>query len=251
MGHEMAAVLRLPPRFRGAGEGRFWPNRGSPSRRRDSAGADTMSLFPTSRWVSSWACCAVLVGCASTDQPAAPTAVRTAPPQGYEKTINNFLAFRIRGPRGNSQIVVGQPEPGDCALDGYARSIRGWVVPVGYETRTGEVGKEPIKVSVKPYYFWFLGDTIAGVTPRIELCPGLGATFTEPTPPLAAALPAAAAPAPARPDAQRGADVGRLETSKENRPRNRVKTAKGPGHEHGRATKKTGKPSVEGKSDER
>ena len=213
-----------------------------------------MSLFPTCRWLSSWACCAIVVGCAAPSEPAAPTAVRTAPPQAYEKTINNFLAFRIRGPRGNSQIVVGQPEPGDCALDGYARSIRGWVVPVGYETRTGEVGKEPIKVTVKPYYFWFLGDTIAGVTPRLEVCPGLGATFTEPTSAagLAAALPGAVAPPSPKPDAQRGADVGRPETTKENRPRNRMKPARSPGHEQGRGAKTTAKPLAESrKADER
>jgi len=147
-------------------------------------------------------------------------------------------------------FIVGQPEPGDCALDGYARSIRGWVVPVGYETRTGEVGKEPIKVTVKPYYFWFLGDTIAGVTPRLELCPGLGATFTEPAPPGGVVAASAASPSPPKSDADRGVD-GRPETSKESRARNRVKTSKASGHEHGRATKKTAKPPVEGKADER
>lgn len=207
-----------------------------------------MNLLPTLRWVSSSSVCALLVACAGTGEPAAPTVVRTAAPQGYEKTINNFLAFRIRGPRNNSQITVGHPEPGDCALDGYARSIRGWVVPVAYETRAGELtGKETIKITVKPYYFWFLGDTIAGVTPRIELCPGLGATFTEAAAPagLAPALPAAAAPSPPRLEAQRGEEAGRPEPSKGSRAQKRVKAARGQGHDTARATKKTGKSSFE------
>ena len=106
--------------------------------------------------------------------------VRTRAPQAYEKTITNYLAFRIRGTQKNAQLTFGQPEPGSCSLDGYVNSIRGWVVPVVHETRTGELtGKETIKITTKQYYFWFLGDTIAGITPRMELCPGIEATFSE------------------------------------------------------------------------
>ena len=143
-----------------------------------------MKPFPSFRSLSSSTLCAALVACASTAEPPAPTVLRTPPPQGYEKTITNYLAFKIRDPQRNSKINVGQPEQGDCSLDVHLNSMRGWVVPVVYETRTGEVtGKETIKITAKPFYFWFLGNTIAGVTPRTEQCPGIGTAFEEPSPP--------------------------------------------------------------------
>jgi hypothetical protein len=144
-----------------------------------------MNLLPSLRSLSSSTLCAALVACAGTE-PAAPTVARTPPPQDYEKTISNYFAFKIRGPQKNAQLNVAQPEPGSCALDGYLNSIRGWVVPVVYETRTGEpTGRETITITAKPYYFWFLGNTIAGVTPRQEQCPGVGSAFDEPAPPSA------------------------------------------------------------------
>lgn len=159
--------------------------------------AETMNLFPSFGLLSSSALCVALVACAGTSEPVAPTVIRTLPPQGYEKAINNYLAFKMRGAQKNGQITVGQPEPGNCSLDSQTNSMRGWVVPVVYETRTGEVtGKETIKVTVKQYYFWFLAETIAGVTPRIELCPGSATAFDEPPPPVMAKVPAAA-PTPA------------------------------------------------------
>jgi hypothetical protein len=126
--------------------------------------------------------------------------VRTPPPRGYEKTITNYLAFRIRNPAKNAEISVGRPEPGPCSLDVSSASARGWVVPVAYASHTGAVtGKETIYITAKQYYFWFLGDTIAGITPRIELCPGLGSAFSESAPPVAAAgaLVTTALPLPA------------------------------------------------------
>jgi hypothetical protein len=155
-----------------------------------------MNLLPSFGLLSASALCVALVACAGTAEPVAPTVIRTLPPEGYEKAITNYLAFRLRGARKNGQITVGQPEPGSCSLDSHANSMRGWVVPVVYETRTGEVtGKETIKVTVKQYYFWFLAETIAGVTPRIELCPDVASAFDEApqTREVAAKLPAGAA----------------------------------------------------------
>ena len=135
-------------------------------------------LFP--RWAMSSVVCAALAGCASTEDSGPPPVLRTASPQGYEKTINDFFAFRIRGPQDNAVIAVGAPEPGACPLDGYKASSRGWVVPTIYETRTRDSsGKGAVNVTSKQYYFWFLGNTIAGISPRIELCPGAGMTFGE------------------------------------------------------------------------
>jgi len=132
---------------------------------------------------------ALVIGCASVDS-APPTVVRTAPPQNYEKTITNYLAFRIRDPQKNAEISVGAPEPGACALDAYTTSSRGWVVPVAYATRSGEAtGKDTIRINSKQYYFWFLGNTIAGITPRVELCPGVGSGFESPTPDRPAVAP--------------------------------------------------------------
>jgi hypothetical protein len=53
-------------------------------------------------------------------------------------------------------------------------------VPTVYETRTREAsGKGTVNVTTKLYYFWFLGNTIAGVSSGMELCPGMGMTFGE------------------------------------------------------------------------
>ena len=149
--------------------------------------------------------CAALVACA-TAEPPNPEPVRTPPPRAYEKTIHNYLAFKVRPPK-NAEINVGQPEPGACPLDGQLSSARGWVVPVAYATRTGEpTGRQVVYITSKQYYFWFLGDTIAGVTPRIELCPGLVATFSEGARPASAALPEPSITAPtaaSKADAQR------------------------------------------------
>jgi hypothetical protein len=132
--------------------------------------------------------CAAVVGCASTEDAGPPPVLRTAAPQGYEETINSFFAFRIQGPQDNAVIAVSAPEPGACPLDGYSASRRGWVVPTVYETRTREAsGKGTVNVTTKLYYFWFLGNTIAGVSPRMELCPGMGMTFGEEVSPKQAA----------------------------------------------------------------
>ncbi len=144
--------------------------------------------------------CAGLVACAGTGEPGAPTVVRTPPPVGYEKTITNYLAFRIRGPQKNAELSVSAPEPGGCALDGYAAGRRGWVVPVVYATRSGEAtGRETININTRQYYFWFLGNTIAGITPRLESCPGVEAAFGDlmPAADAAAALQTVSFPAPA------------------------------------------------------
>jgi hypothetical protein len=166
--------------------------------------AEKMNLLSSFRLATSSAWCAALLACAGGGEPAPATVVRTLPPKGYEKTITHYLAFRIRNPQKNSEISIGQPEPGGCPLDGYLTSARGWVVPVVYATRKGEVtGRETIYITTKQYYFWFLGDTIAGITPRIELCPGVGSAFNEPTQPspAAAGLLTTAFPSPTKPDA--------------------------------------------------
>jgi hypothetical protein len=153
---------------------------------------------------SAW--CVVFVGCASNADTATPTVVRTPAPRNYEKTITDYLAFKIRNPQKNAEVSFGAPEPGACALDAYTTSSRGWVVPVAYFTRSGEAtGKDTIQINTKQYYFWFLGNTIAGITPRIEVCPGNGASFEAPPNPAAAA---AITPASATGEAQRREDAG-------------------------------------------
>jgi hypothetical protein len=138
------------------------------------------------RLLWSSAVCAALVGCASSADAPVATVVRTRAPQAYEKTITNYFAFKVRGPQKNMKFSFGDPEPGDCALDGYLNSIRGWVVPVLHETYSGEPnGRDTIRITAKQYYFWFFGDTIAGITPRRDLCPGVGSAF-DPVPPAAA-----------------------------------------------------------------
>jgi hypothetical protein len=149
--------------------------------------AENMNLFQTLRLATCSVLGAGLIACAGPGEPTTPTVVRTPPPQKYENTITNYFAFRVRSPQKNSELSFGQPEPGACALDGYITGRRGWVVPVSQATRASEVtGKETIRVNIKQYYFWFLGDTIAGITPRVELCPGLEATLIDGAAPSAA-----------------------------------------------------------------
>jgi hypothetical protein len=185
-----------------------------------------MNLFSTFKLVSSSALCAALVGCQTTAEQAPPTAVRTRAPQGYEKAIIDYLAFRIRGPQKNAEINIGAPEPSGCAIDSFANSSRGWVVPVAYATRTGvPSGKETINIATRQYYFWFLGDTIAGLSPRIDLCPG--ATLTEFPQPSAAdgPLASAAVSAPARSDASGREGAGAAEAAKTGLPPDGAKAA--------------------------
>jgi len=144
-----------------------------------------MNQLSSFRLLSSLALCAALVGCASSAD-TTPAVVRTPPPVNYQKTVTDYLAVKIRNQPKNAEVTVGQPEPGACSLDAYTTSSRGWVVPVAYSTRTGEAGKDTIRINTKQYYFWFLGNTIAGITPRIELCPGLGTGFEAPPAPVAA-----------------------------------------------------------------
>ena len=152
--------------------------------------------------VISSALAALAVGCSSGVDTGPATVVRTPPPQAYEKTITDYLAFKIRTPQKNAEINIGAPEPGACALDAYTTSSRGWVVPVAYATRSGEAtGKETIRINAKQYYFWFLGNTIAGITPRLESCPGVGTSFEMP-PVAAAPIATPTAPARASADAQ-------------------------------------------------
>jgi len=154
-----------------------------------------MNQLSSFRLLSSLALCAALVGCASSAD-TTPAVVRTPPPVNYQKTVTDYLAVKIRNQPKNAEVTVGQPEPGACSLDAYTTSSRGWVVPVAYSTRTGEAGKDTIRINTKQYYFWFLGSTIAGITPRIELCPGLGTGFEPPPPSEPAAVTATAPPAP-------------------------------------------------------
>jgi hypothetical protein len=164
--------------------------------------------------VISSALCAALVACASSADTTATDVVRTPPPRNYEKTITDYLAFKIRNPQKNAEVNFGAPEPGACALDAYTTSSRGWVVPVAYLTRTGEAtGKETIRINTKQYYFWFLGSTIAGITSRIELCPGNGAGFEAPPNP-ATALVTTASPAAGTGEAQRRDDAAAAAASK-------------------------------------
>jgi hypothetical protein len=199
-----------------------------------------MDLLASFRLATASSVCAVLVACAGTEESAKPPIVRTRAPQGYEKTITNYLAFRIRGPQKNSEISVGAPEPGDCPLDGYLTSSRGWVVPVVYATFSGApTGKEPININTKQYYFWFLGNTIAGITPRIELCPGVGAFLSEDTQPKAAAgLLTTAFPSAPNSDSQRPEGVDSAEP-KASRAQEKVKPARGQKHATAVQGKKT------------
>lgn len=157
-------------------------------------------LIADGRLLSAFLASALLAACATSSEPAAPTVVRTAAPVAYEKTVNNYLAFKLR-PQKNTRISVAPPEPGDCPIDGTPSSIRGWVVPVTQETFSGELtGKDTIRITAKPYWFWFNGETIAGITPRADLCPGIVSAFDEPKP---RATTTAAVPAPVVPVAAR------------------------------------------------
>ncbi len=189
--------------------------------------------------------CAGLVACAGTGEPAPQTVVRTPPPVGYEKTITDYLAFRIRGPQKNAELRFSPPEAGACALDGYAASRRGWVVPVVYATRTGEAtGRETITINTRQYYFWFLGNTIAGITPRIESCPGIEAAFGDvaPASATAAALQTISFPAPATAEAARGEAVDKPELPARGRGQDRAPGA-GAQKQGAAAATKSGKSS--------
>ena len=203
-----------------------------------------MNLLSTFRWAPSLALCAALVACASTAELEPPTVIRARAPQGYEKTIASYFAFRIRGPQNNAEVNVGRPEPGDCPLDWYITSQRGWVVPVVYATRTGEpTGKETIYIETKQYYFWFLQDTIAGVTSRMEVCPGATSSpWAQPSAVAEGSLPAPA-PLPTKPDAQSREGVDTSEPSKGGRTLGRARVAGGQKDVTASKAKKTGKSS--------
>jgi hypothetical protein len=116
-------------------------------------------------------------------------------------------------------------------------------VPVAYVTRTGEAtGKETIRINAKQYYFWFLGNTIAGITPRIELCPGLGSGFESPTPdPAAGAMVPTALPVSANADAPPPEGVKAVSGQKA-KPTSAAKKSGSSGKAHAPAKKKkTGK----------
>jgi hypothetical protein len=181
---------------------------------------------------------AALAACASADPPVA-TPARTAAPHGYEKTITDYLAFRLRGSRKNTRLSFGAPEPGSCALDGYANSMRGWVVPVFYETLSGEIGKEKIRITAKQYYFWFLGETIAGIAPRLDLCPGMGSAFDDAPPPgqTAAGVTKATFESPPKPEALDADRAGALEPAAAHRAQSKVVPGRGKGSAGQRAKK--------------
>jgi hypothetical protein len=198
-----------------------------------------MNLLSCSRVAAMATLCATVVGCASVDTAPA-TVVRTAPPQDYEKTITNYLAFRIRTPQKNAEISFGTPEPAACALDAYTTSSRGWVVPVAYVTRSGEVtGKETIRINAKQYYFWFLGNTIAGITPRLELCPGLGSSFESPVPDPASSGPTTALPGSATSDAKRQEEADSAKAASGQKPKAGSSTKKTSSKAQPKAKKKT------------
>jgi hypothetical protein len=121
--------------------------------------------------VASFACVVLLAGCASPVMEA-PIIARAPPPNNYQKSIATYFDLTIKGPQKNRELDIGKPEPGGCPVGGHITSQRGWVVPVIYATRTGNLtGKEAINITGKAYYFWFREDTIYGVTPKPELCP--------------------------------------------------------------------------------
>ena len=187
-----------------------------------------LNLFPSSGWLLSSAMCAALVAC-STDPPA-PAVSRTPAPQEYEKTITNFFAFKIREPQKDTRISFSPPEPGSCALDGVANSMRGWVVPVVHETVKGEPGgREAIQITARPYYFWFLGNTIAAVTRRGDRCPGLGSAFDDwsPAGTQAGRLALAADAAPSAADSLHRARVDTSGSGQAGRVQHRTKATPG------------------------
>ncbi len=193
---------------------------------------------------TSAAMCAVLVACAGSPAPAPSTSVRTRPPQGYEKTITSYFAFRIRGPRKNAEIIVDKPEPGDCPLDGDLSSRRGWAVPVVYATRAGGA-TGTVQIHTRQYFFWFLGDTIAGITPRLEQCPGLAAmTFEDAREAEAVeALSVAAATALSPRPGSGGERLDAAEPSRGGRARDRARAIADRRQATAYAAKKAGAPS--------
>ena len=137
--------------------------------RRFSTTILAMSFKPA---VASVCVVVLLAGCAGSPEPAEPAVSRAPAPMNYQKSIVNYFDLTIRGPQRNRELDIGKPEPGGCPVGGHITSQRGWVVPVIYATRNGNLtGKEAINITGKAYYFWFREDTIYGVTPRPELCP--------------------------------------------------------------------------------
>jgi len=45
-----------------------------------------------------------------------------------------------------------------------------------------QYGFAVIRITAKPYWFWFNGETIAGITPRADLCPGIVSAFDDAKP---------------------------------------------------------------------
>jgi hypothetical protein len=201
-----------------------------------------MKLSSTIKLASLCAACVVLAGCETTAEQAPPTAVRTRAPQAYEKAITNYLAFRIRGPQNNAEINIGTPEPSNCALDEFVNSSRGWVVPVAHATRTGvPSGKETINIVTRQYFFWFRGDTISGLTSRIDSCPGATVTeFPQPAPVADLAAAGAAAPAQARAETSGRDAAAAPEAAKAGRPQDGAKSG---GAQKSASPNKTRKPS--------
>ena len=117
-------------------------------------------------------CLAALAGCASPGQLEQGVVDRTRAPVNYETTINSYFAFTIKNPPKNRKVEVSAPLPGGCPVGGHPSSERGWVVPVRYTTFSGVPGgKDILTIVTREYFFWFRQDTIAGVTPKIEICP--------------------------------------------------------------------------------
>jgi hypothetical protein len=133
----------------------------------------TFALIRTSSLVTLAASLGLVAGCATRETAAeASTVTRSRAPVDYERAIGDYFSFRIPGSHKNRELSFGKPQPGGCPLGLHRSSQRGWVVPVVYVTRTGvPTGREAINITAKEHFFWFSGETIAGITPRIELCP--------------------------------------------------------------------------------
>ena len=131
------------------------------------------ATLPAPASILAWATAAALLGgCASSGEVETGVVDRTRAPVDYENTINNYFAFTIRNPPKNRKVAVSAPLPGGCPVGGQVSSERGWVVPVSYTTYSGTPnGKDIITIVTRDYFFWFRQDTIAGVTPKMEICP--------------------------------------------------------------------------------
>ena len=148
------------------------------------------------------ALCAALVGCASSAD-TTPAVVRTPPPQTTKRrsptTWRSRSGIRRRTPRSPSVARAG------CLRPGRVHHLEPGLGRAGglLHAHRRSDGKDTIRINTKQYYFWFLGNTIAGITPRIELCPGIGASFE--APPTAAAVATTASPVPPSGRADRAA----------------------------------------------